>query len=98
MLFLEEEDVVSKEVETHSTKPHLRGLVGSVDMTPQRYEYKVEPISTSPDELRNERYTFEDTLNETASEGWILDTTLRIDSSTFLFVFRRPVNMSEDSS
>nr|WP_317176095.1 hypothetical protein [Halovivax sp. KZCA124] len=67
-------------------------------MTPQHYEYKVEPMSIAPDELRNERYTFEDTLNEAASEGWILDTTLRIDSSAFLFVFRRSVNTPENSS
>lgn len=43
----------------------------------------------SPDELRNERYKFTDMLNEIASKGWVLDSTLRIDSSTFLFVFAR---------
>lgn len=58
----------------------------------QQYEYKVEPISITPDELGNDRYKFEDMLNEAAQEGWILDDTLRIDSSTFLFVFRRSVS------
>lgn len=61
-------------------------------MPSQAYEYKVEPMSLAPDELRNERYKFEDTLNDAAGEGWVLDTTLRIDSSTFMFVFRRSVD------
>lgn len=65
--------------------------VPNVGVSDQRYEYRVEPMFLSPDELRNERYKFDDTLNEIASEGWVLDTTLRIDSSTFLFVFSRPV-------
>lgn len=60
-------------------------------MSDQRYEYRVEPLFIAPDELRNERYKFEDTLNEIASEGWVLKSTLRIDSSSFLFVFSRPV-------
>lgn len=60
-------------------------------MPDQQFEYRVEPISISPDELRNERYRFDDTLNEIASEGWVLESTLRIDSSTFLFVFSRGV-------
>lgn len=59
-------------------------------MPEQQYEYRVEPISISPDELRNERYKFNDILNGIASEGWVLDSTLRVDSSTFLFVFSRP--------
>lgn len=66
-------------------------------MPTQQYEYKVEPMSVSPDELRNERYKFEETLNGSASEGWTLDETLRIDSSAFLFVFRRPADMSDSS-
>lgn len=61
-------------------------------MADQRYEYEVEPLFISPDELRNERYTFEDALNGRASDGWVLDDTLRIDNSSFLFVFRRPVD------
>ncbi|WP_207591648.1 hypothetical protein [Halomontanus rarus] len=67
-------------------------------MSPQHYEYKVEPMSIAPDELRNERFKFEDTLNEAANEGWILDNTLRIDSSAFLLVFRRSVDSPEDSN
>ncbi len=67
-------------------------------MPPQQYEYKVEPVTLTPDELRNQRYKFEDLLNETASEGWILDDTLRIDNSTVLFVFRRSVNSPEEPS
>lgn len=67
-------------------------------MAPQRYEYTVEPMSISPDELRTERYDFEDTLNEAAGEGWVLDDTLRIDSSTFMFVFRRPIDSPEGQS
>ena len=60
-------------------------------MGEQRYEYRVEPMSVAPDELRNERYEFDDTLNEVASDGWALESTLRVDGSTFLFVFGRPV-------
>ena len=60
-------------------------------MADQRYEYKVEPIFLSPDELRNQRFKFDDRLNEIAADGWVLDCTLRIDSSSFLFVFARPV-------
>lgn len=59
-------------------------------MADQRYEYHVRPISLSPDELGNERYNFEDELNDAAADGWVLDRTLRIDDSAFLFVFRRP--------
>ena len=60
-------------------------------MADQRFEYQVEPLFLSPDELRNERFEFEDTLGAYAEEGWVLDQTLRVDASTFLFVFRRPV-------
>lgn len=61
-------------------------------MAEQRYEYRVEPISIPPDELRNDRFKFTDTLNEVASEGWALEDTLHIDSSSFLFVFSRPTD------
>ena len=61
-------------------------------MADQRYEYMVEPIFISPDELRNDRFKFDDTLNEKAGDGWVLDETLRIDSSSFLLVFARPVD------
>lgn len=60
-------------------------------MPDQRYEYRVEPITVSPDELENERYNFEDALNGIARDGWVLESTLRIDGSTFLFVFCRQV-------
>lgn len=60
-------------------------------MADRRYEYEVEPMFLSPDELRDDRFRFEDTLEEYADDGWILDETLRIDGSTFLFVFARPV-------
>lgn len=59
-------------------------------MAEQQYEYRVEPIFASPDELQNDRYRFEETLNEIAGDGWVLESTLRVDSSTFLFVFARP--------
>ena len=61
-------------------------------MADQRYEYEVEPMFVTPNELRDERPKFEDTLNDRASDGWTLDDTLRIDNSSFLFVFRRPVD------
>lgn len=60
-----------------------------VDLPPQEYERKVDPMSIAPHELRNEQYQFEDKLNETASDSWTLDDTLRIDSSAFLLLFRR---------
>lgn len=52
----------------------------------------------SPDELQNDQYRFQDTLNEVASDGWVLDETLRVDSSTFLFVFARPIEPDESCS
>lgn len=61
-------------------------------MADQRYEYTVEPVSISPDELRNDRFEIDDTLNEMAGDGWELDDTLRIDGSAFLLVFARPVD------
>ena len=60
-------------------------------MADQRYEYHAEPMYASPDELRNDTYRIEETLNELAGDGWALESTLRVDSSTFLFVFSRPV-------
>ena len=60
-------------------------------MADRRYEYQVEPMFLSPDELRNDRFRIEDTLEEFAGDGWMLDETLRIDASTFLLVFSRPV-------
>lgn len=60
-------------------------------MATSRFEYRVEPMFISPDELQNDRYRFQDTLNEVANDGWVLDETLRVDSSTFLFVFARSV-------
>jgi hypothetical protein len=60
-------------------------------MAEQRYEYQVEPVFLSPDELRNDRFSLEDTLNEYAGDGWRLDEVLRIDGSSFAFVFARPV-------
>lgn len=61
-------------------------------MATQQYEYRVEPLFVSPDELRNDEYRLEDTMNEIASEGWVLDQAVRVDSSTFLFVFARPTD------
>lgn len=61
-------------------------------MSDRRYEYRVEPVSISPTELADERHRFDDTLNEYAGEGWVLDDTLRVDSSSFLLVFRREVD------
>lgn len=61
-------------------------------MPDSQYEYEVEPMFISPSELENAKLAFNDLLNTRASNGWELDETLRIDSSTFLFVFRRPDN------
>ena len=60
-------------------------------MAEQRTEYRVEPVSVSPDELRNDRFEFEELLNEVAGDGWVLAETMRVDSSSFVFVFERPV-------
>ena len=67
-------------------------------MPTQRFEYRVEPMFISPDELQNDQYRFQDTLNEMASDGWVLDETLRVDSSTFLFIFARPVDAGQSDS
>ena len=63
-------------------------------MPAQEYEYMLEPVSISPDELRNERFSLETMLNDRAADGWVLDDTLRVDSSTFMFLFRRSVDAS----
>lgn len=60
-------------------------------MADRRYEYTVEPVFLSPDELRNDLFRIEDTLEEYAEDGWVLDETVPIDGSSFLFVFARPV-------
>ena len=60
-------------------------------MADRRFEYHVEPVFLSPDELRNDLFRIEDTLEEFADEGWVLDETLRVDGSSFLLVFARPV-------
>jgi hypothetical protein len=59
-------------------------------MADRRFEYQVEPVFVSPDELRNDRFRLEEALDEYAAEGWVLDEALRVDSSTFLFIFARP--------
>lgn len=61
-------------------------------MAAQRYEYAIETMFLSPNELQNERPGFEQTLNDRADDGWILDETLRVDGSSFMFVFRRPTD------
>lgn len=61
-------------------------------MGTQQYEYQVEPVSISPDEFRNEQFALDTMLNDHAAGGWVLESTLHIDSSTFLFVFSRPVD------
>jgi hypothetical protein len=61
-------------------------------MAEQQYEYHVEPVFVSPIDLQNEKYKFEDTLNELASEGWVLEDTLAVTSSSLLFFFRRSVD------
>lgn len=67
-------------------------------MATPRFEYRVEPMFVSPDELQNDQYRFQDTLNEVASDGWVLDETLRVDSSTFIFVYARPIEPEESRS
>lgn len=61
-------------------------------MPDQQYEYEVKPMFVSPSELKNAKLTFDNVLNTRASNGWELDETLRVDSSTFLFIFRRPAD------
>lgn len=67
-------------------------LVDTRTMADQQYEYHVEPISISPSELRDERYKLNELLNELAGEGWVLEDTLCITSSSLLFFFRRPID------
>lgn len=61
-------------------------------MANERYEYYSQPISITPTELRNDKPKIDDILNDLAGEGWVLDETVRVDSSSLLFVFRRPVD------
>ncbi|WP_227355173.1 DUF4177 domain-containing protein [Haladaptatus salinisoli] len=61
-------------------------------MANQQYEYRVEPVSISPTELQDERRKINEILNEYASEGWELIDSIRIDSSSLLFVFYRPTD------
>ena len=61
-------------------------------MPESQYEYETEPTFISPNELPNAKLAFDDLLNERADEGWVLDDTLRVDASTFLFIFRRSVD------
>ena len=61
-------------------------------MPDSQYEYDVKPFSLPPSELENTKIAFNDLLNERASNGWVLDETLRIDASSFLLIFRRPVD------
>ena len=57
-----------------------------------QYEYDVTPFSLAPSELENTKFAFNDVLNERASNGWVLDETLRVDASSFFLIFRRPVD------
>ena len=61
-------------------------------MPDPQYEYDVEPFSLPPSELENAKFAFNDLLNTRANDGWVLDETLRIDASSFLFIFRRPAD------
>lgn len=58
-------------------------------MQDPQYEYEVEPVFVSPNELQNSKPELDDLLAERAGNGWQLDETLRIDASSFLFIFRR---------
>ncbi|MFC6827125.1 hypothetical protein [Halopelagius fulvigenes] len=60
-------------------------------MANPRYEYHSEPVSITPTELRNDQPKIDEILNGLAGEGWVLDEAVRVDSSSLLFVFRRPV-------
>lgn len=61
-------------------------------MPESQYEYDVEPFSLAPSELENSKFAFKDVLNDRASNGWVLDETLRIDASSFFLIFRRPLD------
>lgn len=61
-------------------------------MPDPQYEYNVKTFSLPPSELENTKLTFNDLLNERASNGWVLDETLRVDASSFFLIFRRPVD------
>ena len=59
-------------------------------MPEPQYEYDVKPFSLAPSELENSKFALNDILNDRASNGWVLDETLRIDASSFFLIFRRP--------
>ena len=61
-------------------------------MADPQYEYDVTPVSLAPSELENAKFAFNDILNDRASNGWVLDETLRIDASSFFLIFRRPTD------
>lgn len=61
-------------------------------MPESQYEYDVEPFSLAPSELENSKLAFNNVLNDRASNGWVLDETLRIDASSFFLIFRRPID------
>jgi Domain of unknown function (DUF4177) len=58
-------------------------------MEKQNHEYQVEPISISPAELQDEKYKIREMLNEYANDGWKLVDSVRVDSSSLLFILRR---------
>lgn len=58
-------------------------------MEKQNHEYQVEPISISPAELQDEKYKIREMLNEYANDGWKLIDSVRVDSSSLLFILRR---------
>lgn len=60
-------------------------------MPDSQYEYDVKPFSLAPSGLENTKLAFNDLLNERASNGWVLDETLRIDASSFFLIFRRSI-------
>ncbi|MFC7009659.1 hypothetical protein ACFQKF_19840 [Halalkalicoccus sp. GCM10025322] len=61
-------------------------------MPEPQYEYDVEPFSLAPSELENAKLAFTNVLNDRASNGWVLDETLRIDAASFFLIFRRPID------
>ncbi|WP_135821380.1 hypothetical protein [Halostella litorea] len=57
-------------------------------MPDARHEYATEVVSLYPNSLDADR--FDRLLNDRAADGWALDRTFVVDSSTVVFVFRRP--------
>ncbi|MFC7010047.1 hypothetical protein [Halalkalicoccus salilacus] len=55
-------------------------------MPESQYEYDAKQFSLAPSELENAKFAFNDVLNDRASNGWVLDETLRIDASSFFLV------------